>query len=393
MIGRNIIIFLLLTVLPDVYLYQHYFKRRKSGSWWKALLWWTPAVGMVAFAIYLALGKGFLPHGLAIVEVYLLLFGLLVVPKLAYSVCSLLGHCVRKLTGIRLNWGNLIGLFLAFYSVYVVIAGSFWGFSKLKVRQVDLQFADLPQSFDGYRIAVFSDFHVGTLQGGRQKMLQSVVDTLNAQHADMIAFVGDLQNIEPQELYPFRQQLSRLRANDGVFSVLGNHDYSFYSSVSSAESVANEKELQGMQRQFGWQLLMNEYATIRRNADSIVIAGLENGGKNRFPRKDDIGKATEGIADNAFVVMLEHDPTLWQQAILPQTNAQLTLSGHTHGGQVALFGLRPTRLLYKQNDGLHWQDDRAIYVTSGVGGLVPFRYGVPSEIVVITLRTRGGELD
>lgn len=388
MIARSIVIFILLTLLPDMYLYLHYVRHRKNHKWWKTVLWWIPSAFLVVFAIYLSIGKGFLPHGLGAAETYLFLFGLIAVPKLAYSVCSFLGLMVCRLRNSRVNWGNLVGLFLAVYCVYVVFAGSLWGFSKLKIRQVELTFSDLPDAFDGYRIAVFSDAHIGTLQGSRKKMLERVVDSLNAQHADMIAFVGDLQNIEPQELYPHRELLCRLEAKDGVYSVLGNHDYSYYSRVSPAESVANEKELQGMQRQFGWNLLMNEHLAIHRGNDSIVVAGLENGGNNRFPKKDDIAKATEGVDEGAFMIMLEHDPTLWQQKILHDSHAQLTLSGHTHGGQVALFGFKPTSLIYSQNDGLHWQDNRAMYVTCGVGALVPFRYGVPGEIVVITLKSK-----
>ena len=386
MIARNILLLVLIIILPDIYLYLHYVRRGVKKQWWKKLLWWIPCLAMVAFAAYLAMGNGFLPKGLPIVETFLLLFSIIVLPKAIYALCSVLGLIVCRLTRSSRNWGNLVGLFFAVYAIYVALAGSLWGFKELTVRHVELAFSDLPKSFDGYKIALFSDAHVGTMYGNRQSMLATVVDSLNAQGADMIAFLGDLQNIEPQEVYPHRTALSLLEAKDGVYSVLGNHDYSFYSDVSPAESVANEKELQSMQRQFGWLLLMNEHKTIHCGKDSIVIVGLENGGKNRFPRKDDIEKATNGVAKEAFMIVLEHDPTLWQTDILPKTNAQLTLSGHTHGGQVALFGWRPTRLLYRQNDGLHTEGNRSIYVTSGVGGLIPFRYGVPAEIVVITLR-------
>ena len=86
--------------------------------------------------------------------------------------------------------------------------------------------------------------------------------------------------------------------------------------------------------------------------------------------------------------MVEHTPTAWRDLILPETKAHLTLSGHTHGGQVNLFGLRLTRFTYAEDAGLYWEGDRALYVTSGVGGLVPMRFGIPGEIVVITLRKK-----
>ncbi|MDY6408331.1 MAG: metallophosphoesterase, partial [Prevotella sp.] len=216
------------------------------------------------------------------------------------------------------------------------------------------------------------------------------------QHADAIVFAGDLQNVEPQELYEHRRLLSSLKAADGVYSVLGNHDYSVYSDAGELECAANERELQGIERQMGWTLLMNDRRVISRNGDSIVIAGLENHGKEpkndderkRFPQRGDTKKALSGIADNAFVVMVEHTPTAWRDLILPETKAHLTLSGHTHGGQVNLFGLRLTRFTYAEDAGLYWEGDRALYVTSGVGGLVPMRFGMPGEIVVITLRKK-----
>ena len=84
--------------------------------------------------------------------------------------------------------------------------------------------------------------------------------------------------------------------------------------------------------------------------------------------------------------MLQHDPSAWQRNILPLSNAQLTLSGHTHGGQLSLFGMRPTQLVGKEDFGLFRSNGQYLYVTCGIGGVLPFRFGVTPEIVVITLR-------
>ena len=91
---------------------------------------------------------------------------------------------------------------------------------------------------------------------------------------------------------------------------------------------------------------------------------------------------------NAFVIMLQHDPSAWKRNILPKTTAQLTLSGHTHGGQMQLFGWRPTRIRQHEDYGLYRQGGRFLYVTAGLGGLVPFRLNMPNEITVITLHTK-----
>ena len=94
----------------------------------------------------------------------------------------------------------------------------------------------------------------------------------------------------------------------------------------------------------------------------------------------------EGVKDDAFVIMLQHDPSAWKRAVLPETKAQLTLSGHTHGGQIQLFGLNPAMITYDEYGGMYQENKRAICVSSGLGGLVPFRFGVTPEFVVLTLQ-------
>ena len=208
-----------------------------------------------------------------------------------------------------------------------------------------------------------------------------------SQKPDVIVFTGDLQNIQPAELHPFLSLFKELKAKDGVFSVLGNHDYSMYINASESIKVANEREMVRLQRQVGWNLLMNEHSVIRRGNDSIVIAGEENDGRPPFPSRADIHKTLQGIRSDAYVILLQHDPSAWRRNILPHSHVQLTLSGHTHGGQVSLLGLRPTWFSYREDCGLYHEQDRALFVSSGLGGVVPFRFGVPPEIVVITLRS------
>ena len=180
----------------------------------------------------------------------------------------------------------------------------------------------------------------------------------------------------------------KLKAKDGIFSVLGNHDYSDYTNEDPAIEAANEREVVSRQIQFGWNVLRNEHVSIRRGNQSIVIAGEESACLKKSPDKRDINKTLDGISDNAFVIMMQHAPLVWKEGILPVSNVQLTLSGHTHGGQVDILGFRPTKLSYEEDYGLFQEDDRMIYVTSGIGALIPFRFGVSPEIAVITLRKK-----
>ena len=268
----------------------------------------------------------------------------------------------------------------------LVFYGYFVGFSTLEVRQFEYASADLPEAFDGYRIVQFSDAHVGSYNGS---MLENAIETINAQGADAIVFTGDLENLHPDELESQMSVLSQLHAKDGVFSVLGNHDYPTYLDCDEATKAECVRKTKMLERKMGWQLLLNEHQTIRRDSDSIVIAGRENWGTlKRMPRLGDVKKTMAGVSPSSFVLMLQHDPTAWRKKILPECHAQLTLSGHTHGGQFSIFGWSPASLTYDVWGGSAYEGDRAIYVSTGLGALIPFRLNMPGEIVVITLKSK-----
>ena len=270
--------------------------------------------------------------------------------------------------------------------------GFLFGFQQFEVRHVEYASADLPEAFDGYRIVQFSDAHVGSMTGSRQWMVQRAIDSINAQHADAIVFTGDMQNIWPDELTPLTASFRQLKAKDGVFAVLGNHDYAVYQHCEEAEKTENCEKTVKAFRQMGFDLLLNEHRVVRRDSDSIIIAGMENWGTTkRMPRKGDVKKTLSEpsaltLQPSPFILMLQHDPTCWREKILPECKAQLTLSGHTHGGQVSFLGWSPVSMRYPEWAGMTYEGSRAIYVSTGLGALIPFRLGLPGEIVVITLR-------
>lgn len=386
MIARIIVPILLLTVLPYLYVDLRYLRRRHC-KWWKRVLWWMPCVGMVAYSIIMASVKGFAPANASVTNWYLLLLGLLVVPMFVFMLSSLIGLGICKLIRSKNNWGNLVGLFLIIAIWYIVIYGSTLGFSTVAVRHVEYSSPQLPKAFDGYRIVHISDFHIGTYDDSRKHILQKAVDSINAQKADMVVFTGDLQNREPHELYPYASLLASIKAKDGVYSVMGNHDYADYIKADDIKRAANLRETQRMERSFGWHLLLNDHATITRDSSHIIIAGMENDGNGKhFPQKGDIKKTLNGVSDHDFIIMLEHDPTSWRRKILPQSSAQLTLSGHTHATQFKLFGWSLASMIYTEWGGMYYDNERAINVSTGLGAFLPFRFGVPGELVVITLK-------
>ena len=388
MITKIAILLILMAVVPDLYIDRRFLKRMKGRrAMLRRLLWWLPTLGMIVYTLVFVFDRQFAPSDIRLLNVYLFLVGLLVTPKCLFALCSALGWGVRKLLRRKANYGNLVGIVIVLLNWYVLFYGSFVGFDQITVREVTYESAELPEAFDGYRIVQFSDAHVGTYIGGREHLLQAVVDTINAQNPDVVVFAGDLQNREPQEILPFIEVLGDIKAKDGVFSVIGNHDYADYIEATPTQKMQNEKETRELEMNMGWRLLVNEHDVVRRGADSIVIAGLDNDGDGKkFPQRGDVRKALEGVSDSAFVVMAEHDPTCWRRKILPESRAQLTLSGHTHAMQFMIGNWSPASFVYKEWGGVFSEGDRALCVSTGIGGIIPVRFGVPGEIVVVTMR-------
>ena len=369
MIAKSLFLFVLLILLPDLLLCYRFLRAKR---WWWQLLWFFPGLLLIAATIWLSRQPDFVPDDMTWLNLYMLLMGLFTLPKAVFALCSL---CGRK--------GWIAGAVLVPVVWYVIIYGSFFGTKQFEVRRVELSFKDLPSAFDGYRIVQFSDIHVGSIDS---LLLQRAVDSINAEKADIVVFTGDIQNKHPKELLHYQDLLSTIEASDGVVSVMGNHDYGDYTDLPYDLKAMNEEMTVGIQQEMNWQVLINGYKRVRRGDESIYIAGLDNDGEGRFPQRGNINRALWGLSRNSFIVMLEHDPSAWRRKILPHSHCQLTLSGHTHGMQFALFGWSPLSVLKREVNGLYQMGTRYLYVSKGLGGVVPFRFGAKPEIVVITLR-------
>ena len=393
MIARAPYLFILLIIIPDLYFDFHYWRRKYSLG--QRFCRWLPTIGLVVYTIYLMYEKNFIPDNPNILYIYLLLLGLIAIPKLVFMLCSVTGLTFSKLLHRKTakhpakNYGNLIGLICVPVIWYIVLYGSFIGFNKVEVNRQTFTSPDLPKAFDGYKVVLFSDAHVGSYTARNEHILKKAIELINAQHPDMIVYTGDIQNTQPQDIYRHMDVLSSLRAKDGIYSILGNHDYGDYICGNTAKKVANMRETMSLEKQMGWTLLMNEHRYIDRGKSHIIIAGMENDGDGiRFPQKGNIKKALKGINDDDFILMLEHDPSSWRRRIIPDGRAQLTLSGHTHKMQFALFDWCPMSLTGKEVNGWYTEDEQSLFVTAGLGGLIPFRFGAPGEIAVITLKTQ-----
>lgn len=284
---------------------------------------------------------------------------------------------------------SIIGMSFLFFLILMLGYGYSVGQYRYRVHQQTFCFSDLPDEFDGYRIVQFTDMHIGTLKGGHEQKAQEIIDLINKQKPDAVMFTGDLVNRNSSELEGFQCILSSLTAPDGVYAILGNHDYALYTRQLSLQERSNDtKRLLTFMRGYGWNTLVNQNVILKRGKARLAVVGVENQGyaKLRFPKFARLDKAMNGVRPDDFVVLLSHDPTHWRHDITGKTTIQLTLSGHTHAGQFKIFGWSPVKYVYPEWSGVYTEGNQILNVSDGVGTLLPFRFGAWPEINVITLK-------
>ncbi len=385
MLLRILILILIMLGLPDTYTYTMYI-RRWTKRWWWHVLWWLPSLALLAAMFVIVQSNDMKPEHQPWVSIYMIVFLGISAPKTLFMLFDGIGHLLRWNPLVRIF--RIIGMTLAMFSFIILCYGYFVGRHHYVVHQQTFYFMDLPKKFDGYRIAQFSDMHIGTLRDGNEKDARKIVDLINEQKCDVILFTGDLVNHQSTELDGFRRDLNKLNAPDGVYAVMGNHDYSMYLKYPDELDRENDvKELQRREKSYGWTLLLNDHRIIRRGTDSLVIAGVENDGRPPFPSYGDLFKTMKGLKRSCFTVLMSHDPTHWRRNIIPQTNIQLTLSGHTHAGQFKVFGWSPVAHVYDEWSGAYTEGNQILNVSDGIGAVMfPFRFGAWPEVNVITLK-------
>ena len=388
MIARFWPLFFLIILLPDYFLYRRYVCRYTESVALK-VAWWIPTVVLVVYTIILFFSTNFVPENQRWINFYLLVLGVFTLPKVMLAFVVWIADWMKRKRRWRHHFGMTTGVAMGLLAAWPTAFGAFAGFQQFDVNSVDCYFSDLPEAFDGYRIALFSDAHVGSYTSGDEKVLEAAVDSLLAMKADAIFFLGDIQNVGPWELREKLPILGRLKAPDGVFSILGNHDYSTYIGGDPRRKLAYEKQTVQLEREMGWRLLLNDNYVLRHGNDSIYFCGMEDNEKvNTDHGYGRIEQAVEGVGKGQFAILLAHNPKVWRRKALPESNVQLTLSGHTHGGQVSLFGFSTTSMFYDEDKGLYQEGERQLFVTKGLGALIPLRFNVNGEVVLLTLHRK-----
>jgi predicted MPP superfamily phosphohydrolase len=270
--------------------------------------------------------------------------------------------------------------------------GISFGKYNFTVHNQALAFEDLPDVFNGFRIAQISDIHSGSFDS--EEAVRKGIKLLQEQKADVILFTGDLVNSFASEIEPYIEDFKNLTAPYGKFAVLGNHDYPMYERMfdDEAHGQRNLAQIKEHHKTMQFNLLLNESTKLEKEGKYIRLIGVENWGRSRhFPKVGDLDLATENCEANEFKVLLSHDPTHWEDHVKSyDKHIHLTLSGHTHGFQMGIdlpmFKWSPIKYVYKHWAGLYEEAGKFLYVNRGFGFLgFAGRVGVFPEITVFEL--------
>jgi hypothetical protein len=255
-----------------------------------------------------------------------------------------------------------------------------------RVNRVDLEIDNLPEEHEGLRIVQFSDIHAGSFF--TQKPFSRAVKIANNLQPDIFIATGDFVNFSHKEIDLIFDDLSRIEARHGKFGCLGNHDH----YMSDDDHRLLIKKINDT----GTNLLINSNLVSNINDRDFQLAGVDNSSY----RHDyaDFDAALGGMDAASPVYLMCHDPSSWDKQVVGKHKADVTFSGHTHGGQVRLgafgVGISGAQIVYRQWAGLYENSGMQLYVNRGLGTVgPPLRVGIPPEITLFVLKRRSNNLE
>lgn len=424
------ILFLIaISLLVDLYIWLDIRQSKSRKRWgWSDLYAWSSVILWIFLIVTVCLPRRGLNGGVYTVMWMLTSYMSIYIPKMIYCLFSIIGRIPQLFKASRWMWTKYLGIIVALFGFASVWTGIFYTRYHIETVDVTLTSDKLPDSFDDYKIVQISDLHLGTW-GENTRFVGNLVNKVNAMDADLIVFTGDIVNQKTDEILPFLNELSRLKAKDGIYSILGNHDYGDYVDWPSEQAKENNlNDLKKYQHQIGWRMLNNNHTFIKRIisnpsdsievADSIALIGVENWGDPPFGQYGNLEIAypsndSHNLTDNNFKILLTHNPAHWVEVVRKETNIDLSLSGHTHAMQASVsgFGKRwsPAVWRYETWGGFYTNGENgkiedfgnpdednmtrslkkpSLYVNIGAGEVgIPFRlFSAYPEITLITLK-------
>ncbi|MEW5848606.1 MAG: metallophosphoesterase [Myxococcota bacterium] len=259
------------------------------------------------------------------------------------------------------------------------------------LARINVPVAGLDRRLDGMRIGQISDAHIGAFLG--LDHLERAVAPFLADPPDIMTVTGDL--LDDASLMPACLEIvSRIKAPYGRFIIMGNHE----------NYAGRDDVLKAMRPHAGFTSLLNEETLVRVQGAVVHVSGLDYPpGKQptkirwittplphpvylrEFPNiVEDVGRSTQKVDSADFRLSLAHHPDNFEE--IRKRGVELTLSGHTHGGQVAPVGTYFARAVFKYNHGLYREGNSHVYVNGGTGHWWPLRIGIPAEVTELTLR-------
>ncbi|MFL5357519.1 metallophosphoesterase [Archangium sp.] len=278
------------------------------------------------------------------------------------------------LTGV----GRALPLLAAGTSSAGLVAGS----SGFEVRQVEVRLRGLPQALDGFRIGQITDIHVGAFIDA--EYVRAAVEAMNEAKVDLQVMTGDLID-DLTQLDGTMAALEACRAPHGMLAILGNHEH-WRGLPPILEAYAASAR-----RGSPVRLLVDEAQVLEHAGQRVRVVGVDypmgtrramRAKMERMRRSAEV--AFQGASADEVVICLSHHPDFFPFAL--ERGARLTLAGHTHGGQVAVFGMPLFRFAFDYMLGRYRRGDGQLYVSGGTGHWLPFRLGVPAEVSIFTLR-------
>jgi predicted MPP superfamily phosphohydrolase len=279
--------------------------------------------------------------------------------------------------GLLVNAGRAV----PFLAMGTSSAGVMNGVSGFEIKEVEVRLRDLPPALEGFRIGQITDIHVGPFIS--PELVRAAVAAMNEAGVHLQVMTGDLID-DLTQLDETMAALAEARAQHGMLAVLGNHEHwrGLKPILAGYESVAK--------RGGPVRLLVDEAHVIEHAGQRVRVVGVDYpiGQRNPLAKTERMRrsaeKAFQGVSSEEVVLCLSHHPSFFPFAA--EKGAHLTLSGHTHGGQVALLGMPLFWFAFEFMLGRYRWKDRHLYVSGGTGHWLPFRIGIPAEVTILTLR-------